>query len=400
MGTTPGRRPGRWAYLLHDTRRRHPENHLTHGPCRHIAAIIGVALATGWIGAAQAALEESAPPDPTGLSYEFGRGLRLGDSGFTLGGYATAEYRQPKGKAGKFKSSHASAFVWWEGLGLLKAFAELDLLNATEQPRTDADDTDRRVSLERLYVDIAATDALTLRAGKFLTPIGRWNAVHADPLVWTTTAPLVASSQFPHNLTGLMGSGQMPSLAWSVYVSNGNEWRRDRWEDSFSKVLGGRLVWSTVADLQIGASAARYEQARSRGDPRQLVGLDLFWARKGWEFSAEWLRTTADRPTLLPQPNGLERAESPAEEVRFGVPSLTTWASFAQGVAPLGRNWYAVARLEWNRDPGYGVLLRQQLIGLAWRPNPGLSLKLEWLHLGPDRPGLGSGFVVSTSVLF
>lgn len=373
---------------------------MTYGPRRHIAAIIGVALALASASAARAALEESAPPEPAGLSYEFGRGLRLGDSGFTLGGYATAEYRKPKGEAGKLKSSHASAFVWWEGLGLLKAFAELDLLNATEQPRTDADATDRRVSLERLYVDIAATDALTLRAGKFLTPIGRWNAVHADPLVWTTTAPLVARSQFPHNLTGLMGSGQWPSLTWSVYASNGDEWRRDRWEDSFSKVLGGRLVWSTIGGLQVGASAARYEQARSRGDQRQLVGLDLFWARRGWEFSAEWLRTTADRPTLLPQPDDQERGGVYVEEVRFGIPNVTAWASFVQGVAPLGRSWYAVARLEWNRDPGYGSLMRQQLVGLAWRPNPGLSLKLEWLHPEPGRPGPVSGFVVSTSVLF
>ena len=56
-------------------------------------------------------------------------------------------------------------------------------------------------------------------------------------------------------------------------------------------------------------------------------------------------------------------------------------------VAPLGRNWFAVARLEWNRDPGAGGLLRQQVLGLAWRPNPGLSLKLEWLHLDLGRPG-------------
>lgn len=392
--------PGGWAYLLHQRSRRHPEIHLTHGPRRHIAAIIGAAWMAAALPTAQAATEEVAPPEPGGLSYEFGRGLRLGDSGFTLGGYATAELRKPHGEAAKLKSSHASAFLWWEGQGQLKAFAELDLLNATERPRTADDDTDRRISLERLYIDFAASDALTLRAGKFLTPIGRWNAVHADPLVWTTTAPLVARSQFPHNLTGLMGSGQLQVLAWSLYASNGDEWRRDRWEDSFSRVFGGRLVWSTVADLQIGASAARYEQARSRGDRRQLIGLDLFWARRGWELSAEWLRTTADKPTLLPQPHDGERIGPLADEVRFGVPSLSNWASFAQGVAPLGRNWFAVARLEWNRDPGAGGLLRQQVLGLTWRPNPGLSLKLEWLHLDLGRPGPASGFVASTSVLF
>jgi hypothetical protein len=373
---------------------------LTQGSRRHIAAIIGAALMAASAGAAESAPGVAAAPEAAGPGYEFGRGLHLGDSGFTLGGYATAEYRQPKGEAGQLKSSHASAFVWWEGLQVVKAFAELDLLNATENPRGDADDADRRVSLERLYVDLAASDAIMLRAGKFLTPIGRWNAVHADPLVWTTTAPLLARSRFPHNLTGLMASGQQPALVWSVYGANGNEWRRDRWEDSFSKVVGGRAVWSTFADLQLGVSAARYEQARSRGVRRRLVGLDLFWARKGWELSAEWLRSTADKPELLPEPYEPEPGDTQDDEDRFGAPSLATRTSFVQGVAPLGRNWYAVARLEWSRDPGFGTLVRQQVAGLAWRPSPGLSLKLERWHLGLDRPGSSSGLVASTSVLF
>jgi hypothetical protein len=43
--------------------------------------------------------------------------------------------------------------------------------------------------VERLYLDYLHSDALATRLGKHLTPIGRWNLRHADPLVWTATRP-------------------------------------------------------------------------------------------------------------------------------------------------------------------------------------------------------------------
>ena len=77
------------------------------------------------------------PPETAAPGYEFGRGLRLGASGFTLGGYVTGEYRRNDGGDEQLKSSHASVFVWWEGLSRVKLFAEIDLLNAVG-PTQDA----------------------------------------------------------------------------------------------------------------------------------------------------------------------------------------------------------------------------------------------------------------------
>ncbi|MBI3367876.1 MAG: hypothetical protein HY021_05355, partial [Burkholderiales bacterium] len=184
-------------------------------------------------------------PEPGALHYEFGRGLRLGDSGFTLGGYATLELRDQRAAPLKLKASHASAFVWWEGVDRLKVFGELDLLNASGSESGNSDANDRRVSLERLYADYAFDDALSLRAGKFLTPIGRWNLFHASPLVWTSTDPLVTRSVFPHNVTGLQASGQLPlfgrALGYALYGADGQRWHVDRWQDPFTMVRGGHL---------------------------------------------------------------------------------------------------------------------------------------------------------------
>ena len=382
---------------------------MIHKPSQRIAQIIGgwlVALLAGG-GAPATTAAELQMPD--GGGYEFGRGLRLGDSGFTLGGYSTVEYRHEERGAERLKSSHASAFIWWEGGEHYKAFGEVDLLNATERSRGDGSDADRRFSLERLYFEVVYNDLLTARLGKFLTPIGRWNPMHADPLVWTSTQPLLMRSVFPHNLTGVMASGQLPlwgsGLGYDLYASNGGEWRADPGQDPFSMVRGGRLVlplsFSGVQDLRLGASYARYQQQRSRGDVRKLAGVDLFWSSKGWELSAEWLRSTAIRPALLPGPApGHGEADAGPSYAPFGDNIPAARSAYLQGVMPLGNSLYAVARLDWSRDPSQPFSVRQSLLGLAWRPTPGASIKLEWLQTRLGAAGPLQGLVASASVLF
>lgn len=404
---------------------------MIHGPSRHWLRIIGAAgalacraacfvpaslgLATGaWAADAPSGAIEAAPPEPGALHYEFGRGLKLGDSGFTLGGYLTGEYKHLDGEPARFRSSHASAFVWWEGLDRVKLFAEIDLLNGVSgnQGEYDGQSGDRRVSLERLYGDYTFNDALALRLGKFLTPVGRWNQVHADPLVWTTTAPMVTQTFFPRSVTGASVGGNVPvwgrAVGYSVYLSNGREWRADRQEDPFAKVLGGRLVLPLGSDLQLGLSAANYQLRSRHGEPQQLRGVDLYWSRGGVEFSAEWLLTRGtavtgqeidpendhDEPvpavSPTPQPNPYEH----------GAPRSTR-GGYAQGVLPLGRNFFAVARTDWLHDPRTITFVRQHLVGVAWRPNAGTSVKLEYVRPSQSQPGTTTqGIVASVCVLF
>jgi len=343
---------------------------------------------------------ESPPPEPGSLSYEFGRGLRLGSTGVTLGGYATLEARAPQVGPLRVESRHASLFLWWEASERLKTFAELDLQNLTEGPRERDDAQARRVSLERLYADYSVDDRLVLRAGKFLTPIGRWNLSHADPLVWTTTRPLVTQAVFPHNVTGVGAAGQVvplgQPLSYSLYFSNGREWRPDPSQDTFSFVRGARLVTPLASELQLGLSMARYEQRRSRGDSRWLNGLDLLWVRQRWEVSAEWLHTVADNPALAPGPGLGPDHDEPGNNRRN-----ETKAGYVQVVAPLTRTVYAIGRFDWMREPRAPQAVQQWLVGLAWRLNPAVTFKIEAIE--PRRAGPGAevrGLVGSASVLF
>lgn len=343
---------------------------------------------------------ESPPPEPGSLSYEFGRGLRLGSTGVTLGGYATLEARAPQVGPLRVESRHASLFLWWEASERLKTFAELDLQNLTEGPRERDDAQARRVSLERLYADYSVDDRLVLRAGKFLTPIGRWNLSHADPLVWTTTRPLVTQAVFPHNVTGVGAAGQVvplgQPLSYSLYFSNGREWRPDPSQDTFSFVRGARLVTPLASELQLGLSMARYEQRRSRGDSRWLTGLDLVWSKHRWEITAELLKTEARNAILVPGPGSDPTRDRPGASDR-----TYTKAGYLQVVAPLAREVYLVGRVDWMREPRAPQAVQQWLVGLAWRLNPAVTFKIEAIE--PRRAGPGAevrGLVGSASVLF
>ncbi len=79
------------------------------------------------------------------------------------------------------------------------------------------------IELERLYADVYLAPAATLRLGKFLTPIGRWNLIHADPLMWTTSRPLVTFQPFATDTTGGMLYGSVHPLGKALEGAATNE---------------------------------------------------------------------------------------------------------------------------------------------------------------------------------
>lgn len=354
----------------------------------------------------------AAPEAPAAAwQYEAGRGLRHAGLGLTIGGYATAEFEAVAESPSSWRLSHASVFVWWEPVERLKLFGELDQENIVVRRRAPragsgraaANTVERRSSLERLHATWTFDDALALRVGKFLTPVGRWNLVNAGPLVWTTNRPLLTQSAYPRNVTGVMVSG-MPAFGgiavdYSLYGSNGAEWNADPRQDPFAHVRGARVVvMSAGSGWQIGGSYARYEQRRTRGEPRTLQGLDMLWSGHGFEFSAEWLQTSNRRRVRAQPPPGAPRPDRPG--MRLDALGVPTRAHYVQGVVPLVADVWAVARVEWIRDELSEAALRQSTLGVVWRPLPALSLKLEHQSSHFRGQNAGRGWAASASVLF
>lgn len=312
-----------------------------------------------------------------------GQGRPLGDGGWYAGGYATLSAQRFEGDRGRVRLDNLSLLLWLENDSPWSVFTELELENVVEFSNAGSAGADRELVLERLHVDYAFADQWSLRVGKFLTPIGRWNQIHAAPLTWTTSRPLITESTFPTNATGLMVRGVRElgsrALEWSVYVSPGRELLAEDDLDTFREAVGGRvdLEWSPT--LKFGLSLAEFEQQRQRDEHRTLAGVDFLYRRdSGLELSGEFAVRTRERDRRQTDERG----------------------AYVQAVVPLADRWYGVARYEGFDVAGASADLHLYLAGLAWRWQPGWVAKLEWRHATENGPGTPEGFLGSIAVLY
>jgi hypothetical protein len=351
-------------------------------PRSHFASVVRRLTALCLVLAAYQAAGDEVPLSD--INYRLGEGFQIPGTGINFGGYATGTYDVPQDAPSRLALDNLSLFVWWEGDGRWKFFSELELENALytrPSHRRDMRENDGYLSLERLYVDYALTDATNVRAGKFLTPIGHWNLIHATPLVWTTSRPLVTTLVFPTNMTGIMVTQTLPTVGngieYSVYGSSGNDLHTNPAQDPFSNVFGAHVNFSLQAGGQLGFSYADFEQARTRPERKQLLGVDFEWSRNRYEVSAEAAYRSSDI--------GGSRDERGA---------------FVQAVAPLAEKLYAVGRYETFRTATEQTSTQLLVAGLHYRITPALVLKAEWVASKNNRVGAPDGFMSSVAVLF
>lgn len=315
------------------------------------------------------------------INYRLGNGLRAPGLGLAIGGYVTGTYEKLQSLPGRAALHDLSLSIWWEGAGRWKVFSEFDYENTLSSRSSRTDDEDRYLALERVYVDYAVDEVTTLRAGKFLTPVGRWNLIHASPLVWTTSRPLVTTVAFPTNVTGLMVSGSASvagnALDYSVFGSSGNEVRPSPTVDTFREALGLRLVAPLPIGGQVGMSYVSFEQTRSKDVRKQLYGVDFFWTRSRVEVSAEAVYRVLRDPASRNEAGG-----------------------FVQVVVPLADRLSAVGRYEIYRQAQQTAPIRLWVAGASYRLNPAVVLKAEWVGGRRNDIGAPTGFLSSVSVLF
>ncbi len=318
-------------------------------------------------------------PSPFGpLLYTPGRGLQLGDTGLTLGGYGNLNLTRDEGGPAELQLDDLSLFVIAHPTPHLHIFSELeveDLLRLDDRGRGGSADT--RFIAERLYGELLASDALELRVGKFLTPVGRWNVIHAQPLVWTTSRPLATLIPFDSHTTGAMLHGSVfPSSGTVTYAAYG------QFVDSLDPVpqpqsmergAGARLEFTPHRGPSLGASVLSF---LDRGEWQHLGGLDALWRQGPLEMMGEFVYVDSTGP-LPPQ-----------------------WGLYVQNVMRVTERGYLVQRYEHfdQRPPQPEVNLI--ILGLAFKPLPYVVLKAEYLLA--DHPAAESppGIKSSVAVLF
>lgn len=315
------------------------------------------------------------------LDYTPANGWKIGDSGIRIGGYASVEMQDEKNKASQIGISNLSLITRWEGEGKLRLFSELDFEDTLNYRQGDGlNNEGAYVALERLYGDYLYSDKINIRLGKFLTPIGRWNVIHAAPLVWTTTRPLITEHIFPTNVTGVMGYGTIPILDhdfdYSVYSAVGDDWHTSPKVDPFEEAVGARFSTTSGAN-EFGISYSNFEQSRSKGERKNLLGVDYLWSRNHYEISME----AAYRFS--------EKGEQYDEK-----------GMYFQGVVPLTGRLYAIGRYELYDIADTNRETSVYLAGLAMRLTPLMIIKGEYTTVSNSAYQVPQGLFVSFSILY
>ena len=328
----------------------------------------------------------------TGEGYRLGRGYRIPALNLTLSGYFSLRFRDLSTEDARLDLRGLSLFSSWAPSPGWLVFSELEIEDAFSVDDDGPNASNAELVLERLYADYAATPSMSLRVGKFLTPVGRWNRIHADPLVWSVSRPLVTVLPAASHATGVAAYGLVPmgadNIEYIVYLDDSELFDPRHGDASFEDmdVPGASNDFDYAAGMQIryhflnqrAELAFSYAGFKMAGlDQRKhLLGVDAYLSWRRFEFTSE---------------AAYRYSEGRGEDDQ--------WGAFVQGVAPLFGNLSVFTRYEIYRGNAISTDARKSVIGLAYRPRPPVTLKLEYGDGNSDRL-MADGWQVSWAVLF
>ena len=304
--------------------------------------------------------------------YQLGKGFDVPWLGLKGGGYVNIEFTDLKNKDWRLGPHDVSLFLYRDFATRWHVFSELELGEPFALTPGGFTTTNADFDIERLYVDYRLASRASLRFGKFLTPIGRWNLIHADPLIWTVSRPLTTAVPFSRHSAGLMLHGSWAlgktDLDYSVFADDSDvldpsqrdeQAYPDIGHDSneynvFNHALGFRILYRSFNEhLQLGLSAARF-QLLGIEHTKNLLGGDLYWSAGRVEVSGEAVyRTNSTRN------------------------DTDEWGAFLQLVVPLSQRLYAVGYHERFKPDIAPATATIDSLGIAFVPSPPIKIKLE-----------------------
>lgn len=326
--------------------------------------------------------------------YTLGQGYRLPILGLTAGGYLSIQANALEGEKSQAALQDLSLFLHGDLRPDWHFFTEVELSTPVTISRDGLSSKDIDLDFERFYFDHNLAARTTLRLGKFLTPVGRWNQIHADPLVWTVSRPLTTSAAFAKNASGAQLYGSWPvgrsAVDYQLYLddtagldpSEGHEKTfmdlsvQPNPPSSFRHGGGARLQYRSFDDdFLAGVSAGRFE-LKDRPGYKNLVGADLFYTVDDYEFSGEAVYRKDDGG------------------------GLSEWGGFVQAVVPLGHAFYGIVLHERYKAELFERPVDSTSLGITYRPTPPFSIKLERRESRGEERLAPDGWLFSVAVLF
>ena len=330
--------------------------------------------------------------------------VRRFGSGTSVGGYVDLEFANDfTTKSRSFDQHRLVPFLYSEITDRLHFGTEIEFEHGVQIENANGEaEGAGEISVEFATLDYRFTEALNLRAGVVLSPLGRFNLVHDSPINELTDRPLVALQVIPSTLSeagaGLFGTLYPSStslLSYELYLVNGfNEELGQPGSDGRLPIrdavgkrgdvdgkaplnLVGRLAFSPFLGLELGASAHTGAYGE---DLRNVVTRDAtIWAvdatfnRGPIDLLGEYARLHVDLDPAVLSPS--------VGDGRAGFYLQGTY-HFGHGLlAPKATSSFAgVVRYDWV-DYNRGVLgdeERRATAGLNWRPVPDAVFKSEF----------------------
>ncbi len=330
-------------------------------------------------------------PSPLGsIDYRPGRGLHVGDSGLSIGGFVNVKAEDEHESGSEFTLDLLNIFLIYNGIPRLQAVAELQLRDSFVWDEHGAGFDDFAFDVRRLFGDYRLYDELQIQFGTFLTPVGYWNRILAQPLTWTTENPVIVEGNFfDQTTTGvkLHGSTALAEgrIGYEVFSQLLHPIEGDPELDPADKTVGVRLEYSL---LPVSAFGVSYQSSRQRNRWSHLASAHAFWRFRRIEVLGEI--SVQDLPAAPAVDDGKEVAPGDTEQ----------WGLYAQSVLEVYRPLYVVGRYEHLDRPFHQRPIDIFTLGAVYKPWPFMAFKLEYRFSDDRTGGEPEGVYSSFTTLF
>jgi len=318
--------------------------------------------------------------------YELGHGIDVGPINFA--GYSDLVANVPSRGTGSLVLNDLSLFVSGHIGQLFNPFtevelADLGLIHARAAPGDDHGTGD--LVLERLYNDSYLSDSITLRLGKMLAPVGEWNVIHAAPLVLTTVRPAVTYRNFSEYATGISVLYSDPSARFPDF--------QVYWQPSgeFSERPSHLTVhqYRGVAGVHVSFPLGLLDKLGfSFQHSKDVLGVDQSLLGTDYHYSVGQLTLQGEGTYSDISDNGVIHNHD------------TEWAAYAAASYTVAEQWSVYAWYEGFLDRTAPSTAQDVLLGIAYKYEPALVAKLEYLQNIGGQPVNRTGLYASFSVLF
>ena len=236
-----------------------------------------------------------------------------------------------------------------------------------------SDSTD--LQLMRLYGEYLFSDALHLKAGQFLTPIGIWNRTYIPALRWSAFTPYVAMRFFPKIIVGGALEGRVldnRALGYSLFYHADGEYDTNENNVPAKEFVGGELRYHFGLRGKVALPFGRFRSDTAK-EICLFTGANFLWPIGRNELSSEFLFKDGEWTDM----GGFHN----------------TWKDYAwylQYVQHLLGSHYLSARLgqlvrfKSNTDMTWED--NNVVFGYIYRPQTALSIKAEYRHRERNNP--------------